>query len=231
MPRPAPSLGSMSCFRETALAAGAAPQAAPQAAAPAPAASAVFDFTGVVIKAGPVYQAPDYSAFYQWIFLADSTTAVAAAKSSVLDASGGNGADVPAAAAAPACTTIEGSKDKGEGDTPQPAVNAPAAAANDMQEPWLLAVKLQGPEQAINWLSETEDSGAVVSFRDLELGGADETSRLWQAVGGMHTAVSVMNHRAVRGGANGAEETNAAWVEENPELLDSLRVRVAALMQ
>jgi len=160
----------------------------------------VFDFTGIVIKAGPVYLASDYTVHYQWVFFADRT--ITSSKRSSSRSS----------------SAVLAEHDDGpDGIDP---------------EPWLLAVKLQGPEQAVEWFHAEEDSSmdVLVTVRDIELVGQDGEQRVWQAMGGMYSAIvrHMMNHK--RGAHLDEDGDNAVWLNENKDFLDNLKVRVSALM-
>lgn len=194
MPRREIALSDMPAFAGEALAVSAMPQAA------------VFDFTGVVLKAGPLYQNADYTACFQWIFLADSTAIFPRADD---DSDGKNGGAGKAVG----------------GEAPQHVPSAEESA-------WLLAVKLEGTEQAVSWLIDGDDSGAVVTLKDLELMGKDAEHRVWQAVGGMHTAtVAARPGAAPRRGCAEADAPLHAWVEENAAEIEALKARAAMLMQ
>jgi hypothetical protein len=166
-PRAAPPLGGL-----PALAAGGGPRGR----------AAVFDFAGVLLGAGQVYRAADYSHF-QWVFLGDHTC---------------------------------GAPGEGEGEGEGEAAWDPAA-------PWLLAVRLQGGQEAVDWVDPQADAGRAFCLRDLELRGADDARRLWQAEGGQCSAVA-------RGGRRGTAAEAAAWAAANPGAVERLRSRVAALL-
>ncbi|KAL4548303.1 hypothetical protein Ndes2526B_g00883 [Nannochloris sp. 'desiccata'] len=167
-------------------------------------AGALFDFTGVVLNAGPVYQNLNNRVYshYQWIFFADASLHIAAA----------DGLD-------------------GEDKT-----------AGMMNEQWLLAVQLVGPQDAVSWL-EPGEVGTVVSLHDLELTSRDEGSRMWRAAGGKHSAVVV--HSSSMGGADGERHSTrrvghgrgpvvndvVSWAKDNPETITALQVRVEALLK
>lgn len=69
-----------------------------------------------------------------------------------------------------------------------PAAEGPPAF--DPRAPWLLAVKLEGPAESINWLDPASDEGVVVAFRDLVLTGSDASVRLWNARGSLRTEIA-----------------------------------------
>ena len=156
---------------------------------------AVFDFTGVLLKAGPLYPQLGNALYpqYQWVFLADA---------SVESTAGGGGGG---------------------------AVHSSS---------WLLAVRLQGHQDALTWM-DAANEGCVVSLSDLELLGRDEAPRMWRAAGGKHSAVAVISNSGGGGGArrgrNGCSDAAAAaavtaWVKESPDVVKALQARVEALL-
>jgi hypothetical protein len=108
----------------------------------------VFDFTGILIRAGPIHHQPINRLYphYQWAFLAD-----------------------------PQC---ESNNEHGE-------------------RPWMLAVRLQGTIDAIDWFEPSVASPSNhlsefwVTLKDLECMARDDTYRAWQAVGSQHSVVKV----------------------------------------
>ncbi|KAK9824814.1 hypothetical protein WJX81_000970 [Elliptochloris bilobata] len=48
---------------------------------------------------------------------------------------------------------------------------------------WLLAVQLEGPPEAVDWVDPLADVSAVVSLRDLRASNADAANGLWRAEG------------------------------------------------
>jgi len=165
---------------------------------------ALFDFTGVVLNAGPVYQNLTNRVYshYQWIFFADASLQIAAV----------DGID-------------------GEDET-----------AGKINEQWLLAVQLLGPQDAVSWL-EPGGMGTVVSLYDLELTSKDEGSKLWRAAGGKHSAVVVHSGgisgagggkyatKRVRNGGGLLLNTIVSWAKNNPETIKALQSRVEALLE
>ena len=163
--------------------------------------AAIFDFTGVVLNAGPVYQNLNNSMYshYQWIFFADASLEI-------------------------------GGKDAEEEDLER---------KNEIDEQWLLAVQLLGPQDAVSWL-EPGEVGTVVTLHDLELSNRDEGSRIWRAAGGKHSAVVVVHNsgnggvgRKIKRAAGGDPGVDAvvSWASENPEVVKSLQSRVEALLK
>ena len=178
MPRAVPTLSGLGAIASAA----ATSQDATRAAA--------FDFTGLVLKVGPVYQNLNNAQYpqYQWIFLADASL-----------------------------------------------------GQNDAAQGWLLAVRLQGPQDAVSWL-DPGDEGNVVILHDLELVGRDDGPRMWRGAGGKHSAVAMVNCSSGSGQGNlsgsgrmrakADPETQAIvkWAGENAELVQALRARVEALL-
>jgi hypothetical protein len=109
----------------------------------------VFDFTGILIRAGPIHHQPMNRLYphYQWAFLAD-----------------------------PDCESN----------------NAMATSGDDhgCWRPWMLAVRLQGTLDAVDWF-ESSDACAWVTLKDLECMARDDTFKAWQALGGQHSVVKV----------------------------------------
>ena len=94
-----------------------------------------------------------------------------AAGAAAAAAGGGGGptATEAAAAAAPEAPAAEAAaaamaEDDAAAEAPA-AAPAPPAAAFDPARPWLLAVALTGPPEAIDWLDPAADTGAVFIFR------------------------------------------------------------------
>lgn len=148
--------------------------------------AAAFDFNGIVLKVGPVYQNIENIQYpqYQWIFLADHSL----------------GQD----------------------------------EASAMQG-WLLAVRLQGPQDAVSWL-DPGDEGTTVVLHDLELLGRDDGPRMWRAAGGKHSAVVVVHGGSVgvsgrvRGGGDPEIQAVGAWASDCRDIVQALRARVEALL-
>lgn len=210
------------------------------------AARAVFDFTGMVLGAGPQYQAPDYL-WYQWIFLGDASCGQALTGASVrgggvsgtVDALDGNppaAAEAAAAVAAAAAEGLQAAAPEGveaaqDGATGGQEERQSEGQACDAAAPWLLAVRLSGEREAVNWVDATSvasPAGAagpvVVCLKDLELSAAaDEQHRLWRAEGGQHSAVARM-------AAGPAWAAVAAWAGGNAQLVAALRQRVGGIM-
>lgn len=98
--------------------------------------------------------------------------------------------------------------------------------------PWLLAVKLVAPPEALNWV-ERGDEGGVVALRDLTLVRADQGERLWNAEGSCRTAV--LRVRGLGGrwqgrdsSARSAAQANLAWSAANQDVIRALQDRLAA---
>jgi hypothetical protein len=175
LPSPPPALARLPWPR-------AAPTLAQMPALALAGAAAAFDFAGVVVGAGPRYQAPDFTTF-QWVFMADHTCGGAADGQAVVEGQGGGGA-----------------------------------------VPWLLAVKLQGPLEAVDWVDDAADAGAVFFLSDLDATGSDDARCLWQAAGGQHSGCGRARGRAA------AAAAAAAWAAERKGVLAQMRCRVEALI-
>jgi hypothetical protein len=162
--------------------------------------SAIFDFTGVVLNVGPMYQNLNNAAYshYQWIFFADASLQIEA----------------------------------GGAEEDDDSVN----------NQWLLAVQLLGPQDAVSWL-EPGDVGSVVSLHDLELSGRDDGSRMWRAAGGKHSAVVVHSNFAGGGrktaavglvgggGASSVVHDVVCWARDHVDTVKDLQLRVETLLK
>lgn len=56
--------------------------------------------------------------------------------------------------------------------------------------PWLLAVRLEGAVQGMDWLDPGTHAGAVLELRDVVVGAVDADSRVQQVVADKHSSIS-----------------------------------------
>lgn len=93
-------------------------------------------------------------------------------------------------------------------------------------EDWVLAVRLQGAADAVNWVGR-EDEGCVVSISDLEFVGRDDPSKVWRAAGGKHSSLTKLRGEGL---SRGEAAALMAWSKENGPTVEALGQRIDALL-
>jgi hypothetical protein len=99
------------------------------------------------------------------------------------------------------------------------------------QQPYLLAVRLQGQAECVDFLEPSRALGSVLSLRNLVLENRDEPNRLWAAVAGDTAAVATV---AAPGGGAGRrqapQEGLLGWARANAALVQQLQRRILELV-
>jgi hypothetical protein len=91
---------------------------------------------------------------------------------------------------------------------------------NDEGNGWMLAVKLQGPDDAIDWLGDGNNSSGMMRgvLKDLVLGGVDEENKLRRAYGDQLSGVVVSRL---------GKEGGRGWMDR----MEVMRGKAAALVE
>lgn len=170
-----------------------------------------FDFCGVVMHVGP-RQPQGHSGMQQWVFLADESC------------SGGQQQQQQGGAAGRADGAASTDSRGGGGGED--------AAQQQQQQPYMLAVRLVGHAEAVDFFDQDRSLGSVVSLRNLVLENHDATNSLWAAVGSDTVEVRTLA-AAGQGGrrlGQGQGEALLGWARANGQLVDQLQARVRRLV-
>ncbi|KAL6768561.1 hypothetical protein ACKKBF_B11220 [Auxenochlorella protothecoides x Auxenochlorella symbiontica] len=91
--------------------------------------------------------------------------------------------------------------------------------------PWLLAVRLEGAVQGMDWLDPGTHAGAVLELRDVVVGAVDADSRVQQVVADKHSSISPRDPKP-----DGSACDIQAFVQANLDLIAGLQCRAACLL-
>lgn len=203
-----------------------------------PSIHAFFDFTGILIQAGPVYYSQEKSTYWQWVFLADSSACAEMIKSE-MDAKSGSNEEkkeeeqpwllaIRLHGMQEAVSWIRpGSKESG-GTHSVPGTNVQYCneEGNEAMDDDVRAA------DAVHNSNNKTSSAVVVSFKNIELIDADVNEKVWRAEGGMHTAVKKhMSCSMVSKNSGEIEKALFEWAIENRDIIKGLKSRVDNLMK
>lgn len=94
--------------------------------------------------------------------------------------------------------------------------------------PWLFALQLCGPENAIKWLDETTE-GKVVRCENIEYSGIDNAHCVFRTVGSM--ATSITNSNSGQNCSGSAHGSLQKWIESHSAFITAQIERAETLMK
>lgn len=101
-------------------------------------------------------------------------------------------------------------------------------ALSDTELPWLFAVQLCGPENAIKWLDKTAE-GKLVRCENIEYSGTDNAHYVLRTVGSM--ATSITNINSLQNSSGSDHGTMQEWIESHSTFITAQTERAQTLMK